>query len=267
MDNLKLNEKGILYQLKQYRMKRYIKFFPEIDSTNDEAKRLCADGKGKNTVVIAASQTAGKGRLGRSFVSPAGTGVYFSVIYEINSGYKNLDLISSAAGLAVRDSIYNMFGLDTKIKWPNDVLVDDKKICGILCETVSEHNRIKYVVIGIGVNVERIDFEGEIEYTATSVGNEYSGEIELDHNEIVIDIINNLDRYILRSGLFTEDENREIINRIRASSATVGKMVRVITPDSEYDAKALDIADDGGLIVKGPVETTTLKSGEVVHIR
>ena len=143
MENLNLNEKGILYQLKQYRMKRYIKFFPEIDSTNEEAKRLCADGKGKNTVVIAASQTAGKGRLGRSFFSPEGAGVYFSVIYELNAGSKNIGLISSAAGLAVRDSVYNIFGLEAKIKWPNDVLVNGKKLCGILCETVIEHNRPK----------------------------------------------------------------------------------------------------------------------------
>lgn len=267
MENLKLNEKGLLYHLKQYRMKRYLKFFKETDSTNNVAKKLCADGKGKNAVIIAASQTAGKGRRDRGFFSPMGAGVYFSVIYELNSGCKNIDLISSVAGLAVRDSVYNMFGLNAKIKWPNDILIDEKKLCGILCEIINEHNRPKYVVVGIGVNVERIDFEGELEYTATSIGNEYSGEIELDQNEIVIDIINNLDRYVLRNGLLTEGENTDIINRIKASSATLDKMVRVITPDTEYDAKAIDIASDGGLVVKGPVETTTIKSGEIVHLR
>lgn len=248
-------------------MKKYIKFFTEIESTNETAKKICKEGKGRSTVVVADSQTGGKGRLGRHFFSPKRTGVYFSAVYELNGNERNIDLISSVAGLAVRDSLYNMFGIEAKIKWPNDILVDSKKICGILCEIINEKNKPKFVVIGIGVNVEKTEFPDALEYTATSVGNAYSGEIELDHNEIVIDIVNNLDRYMLRSNLFTSEDNHDIINRLKANSATLDRMVRVITADSEYDAKAVDIDCNGGLVVKGPVETTTLTSGEVVHLR
>lgn len=267
MDNLILNEKSLIYHLKQYRMKKYVKFFSETESTNETAKKICREGKGRGTVVVADSQTGGKGRLGRSFFSPKGMGVYFSAVYELNGNEKNIDLISSAAGLAVRDSVYNMFGIEAKIKWPNDVLVDGKKICGILCEIINEDNKPKYVVIGIGINVEKCEFPDELEYTATSIGNVYGGEIELDHNEIVVDVVNNLDRYILRSDLFVSEDNHDIINRLKANSATLEQMVRVITEDGEYDAKAVDIDSHGGLVVKGPVETTTLTSGEVIHLR
>lgn len=266
-NNLVLNEKSLIYHLKQYRMKKYLRFLPETESTNEVAKKVCQDGKGRGTVVVADAQTGGKGRLGRTFFSPKGMGAYFSVIYELNGNEKNIDMISSVAGLAVRDSVYNMFGIDAKIKWPNDILVDDKKLCGVLCEIVNEKNRPKYVIVGIGLNIEKCEFPDELAYIATSIGNVYQGEIELDHNEIVIDIVNNLDRYVLRSDLFTSDENINIINRLRANSATIGKMVRVVTADSEYDAKALDIDNNGGLTVKGPVDIVTLTSGEVVHLR
>lgn len=267
MDNLVLNEKSLIYHLKQYKMKKFLKFFEETETTNNEAKKICSQGKGKGILVVADSQTGGKGRLGRSFYSPKGKGVYFSVAYELNGNEKHIDLISSVAGLAVRDSIYNIFGLDAKIKWPNDILVNDKKICGILCEIINENNKPKYVIIGIGVNVEKCEFPEELQYTATSIGNEYRGETELDHNEIVIDIVNNLDRYILRSELFTAQENINIINRLKKASATIDRMVKVQTADEEYTAKALDIDENGGLVVRGPVDIVTLTSGEVVHLR
>ncbi|MBE6828230.1 MAG: biotin--[acetyl-CoA-carboxylase] ligase [Ruminococcaceae bacterium] len=267
MENLNLNEKSLIYFLKQYRMKKSLRFFESTASTNDEAKKLCQSGKGRGVLIAADAQESGKGRQGRDFYSPKGKGIYFSAVYELNDGAKNLDLISSAAGLAVRDTLYNIFGLDVKIKWPNDILYDEKKLCGILCEAVNEGDRPKYIIIGIGVNLETCDFPDELSLTATSVGNIYSGEVELDHNEILIDIVNNLDRYIIRSGLIQDGDCSDIIARLKASSCTLGKMVRVITPDTEYDARALDIADNGGLVVQGPVEITTLTSGEVRHLR
>lgn len=267
MDNLILNEKSLIYHLKQYRMKKHLKFFTETESTNEIAKKACREGKGRGILVVADSQTGGKGRLGRSFYSPKGQGVYFSVVYELGGNEKNIDLISSAAGLAVRDTVYNMFGIDAKIKWPNDILADGKKLCGVLCEIVNENNKPKYVIVGIGVNVEKCDFPDELQYIATSVGNVYEGEIELDHNEIVVDIVNNLDRYVLRSNMLISDDTADIINRLKANSATLERMVRVKTADDEYDAKAIDIDKNGGLVVKGPVDITTLTSGEVIHLR
>ena len=265
MDNLDLSEKSLLYHLKQYRAKKTLTFLATTPSTNDVAKKLCAENNGRGALVVADCQTAGRGRTDRSFESPKGAGVYFSVVYELNGNEKNIDLISSVAGLAVRDSLYNMFNIEPLIKWPNDILIEDKKLCGILCEIVNENNRPKYVVIGIGINVEKYDFQDELAYTAQSIGNLYNGEI--DHNELVVDIVNNLDRYIIRNNALSSDDNKDIINRLKANSATIGQMVKVILPDDKYEAKALDIDANGGLIIKTATEIKTITSGEVVHIR
>ena len=266
MDNLKLNEKSIIYHLKQYKFKKYVRFYGETGSTNEIAKDFCRKQNARGLIVAAASQTQGKGRLDRSFYSPKG-GIYFSVVYELDDNAVNLDLISSAAGVAVRDTLYNIFNIDARIKWPNDIMVEDKKICGILCEIVNENNKPKYVVVGIGVNIAKGEFPDELHYIATSVGNVYTGEVELDENEILVDIVNNLDRYVIRSGMLTKEyDSTDLINRLKKYSATVGQMVRVKKPDTEYDARALDIDEKGGLVVRGPIDIETVTSGEVEHL-
>lgn len=267
MDNLRLNEKSIIYHLKQYRIKKYVRYYDEIASTNETAKDFCKKQNARGLVVAAASQTQGKGRLERSFFSPVG-GIYFSAVYELDSNRAAADLISSAAGMAVRDTLYNFFNIDAKIKWPNDVLVDEKKICGILCEAVNENNKPKYVIVGIGVNVDKCDFPDGLHYTATSIGNVYEGEVELDKNEILVDIVNNLDRYVIRSGMLSDGyDSTDLVGRLKKYSATIGRMVRVIKPDNQFDARALDIDEKGGLVVNGPLKTETITSGEIEHLR
>ena len=242
MNNLLLNERSLIYHLRQYRSKRRLHYFAETESTNEVAKKLCGDGKGLGAFVVSDCQTAGKGRSGRTFCSPKGTGVYISIVYEISGEEPNFDLLSSLAGLAVRDTLFNFFDFDCKIKWPNDILLDGKKICGILCEIVNKNGKPKYAVV-----------------------DKYEGE--LDHNEIAVDIVNNLDRYIIRRDALNAENTGEIINRLKMYSASLGQIVRVITPDSEYDAKVLDIAPDGGLVILSDGETKTITSGEIVHIR
>lgn len=267
MDNCILNEKSLIYHIKQYRVKKHMSYYDEIGSTNDEAKKLCNAGKGKGALLVSDCQTQGKGRLGRSFESAKGVGVYFSTVYELDDDTKNLDLISSVAGLAVRDSLYNIFNIDAKIKWPNDILVDDKKICGILCEIVNQNNKPKYIIIGIGINVEKQDFPEEIQYTATTIADNYEGEEKIDHNELVIDVIHNLDRYLLKGGVLNGEDTSDIINRLKMHSATLEKMVRVITPDTEYDARALNINEAGALVVDSAEGEKVISSGEIVHLR
>lgn len=264
-DNLKLTEKSLIYHLRQYRSKRKLSFFTEVDSTNETAKKLCNSGKGSGVFVISDFQTGGKGRSGRAFCSPAGIGIYMSAVYEIAGNESNFDLLSSLAGLAVRDTLYTFFNLDCKIKWPNDILLEDKKLCGILCEIVNQNNKPKYAVVGIGLNLEKFEFPDELQYTAASVGDFYEGE--LDHNEIAVDIVNNLDRYIIRQNALSQQQTHTYINKLKEHSSTIGQMVRVIMPDSEYDAKALDIDVNGGLILRTATETKTITSGEIIHIR
>ena len=154
MNNLLLNERSLIYHLRQYRSKRRLHYFAETESTNEVAKKLCGDGKGLGAFVVSDCQTAGKGRSGRTFCSPKGTGVYISIVYEISGKEPNFDLLSSLAGLAVRDTLFNFFDFDCKIKWPNDILLDGKKICGILTEALTdfESGGIESIILGIGIN-------------------------------------------------------------------------------------------------------------------
>ncbi len=259
-----LNEKNLIYQIRQYRLKRRVYFYPEVDSTNNVAKKLCNENKGGTALVVADCQTAGKGRRGRSFCSPAGTGLYLTAVYELDGSEKNFDLLSSLAGLAVRDTLYNMFNLKTTIKWPNDVLYEGRKLCGILCEVVNVGNRPRYVVVGVGVNVERGAFPDDVDCLAGAVS-EYCNE-EIDRNELCIELVHNMDRYILRSRALQGD-SKDAIDRLKACSATLGQMVRVITPEKEFDARVLDIAENGGLRVSTEEGEQVITSGEVVHIR
>lgn len=259
-----LSEKNLIYQIRQYRLKRRVYYYEEIDSTNTEAKRLCGQNKGAGALVVADAQTAGRGRLDRSFCSPKGTGIYLSAVYTLDGSEKNLDLLSSLAGLAVRDTLYNMYNVQTALKWPNDVLYEGKKLCGILCEIVNAGGKPKYVVVGVGLNLARGAFPDDIDSIACTLSDCCSDEV--DRNELCVELTHNLDRYILRSRALQED-SKEVFDRLKACSASVGQLVRVILPDREFDARVLDLAPNGGLVVSGKEGEEVITAGEIIHIR
>ena len=161
MNNLLLNERSLIYHLRQYRSKRRLHYFAETESTNEVAKKLCGDGKGLGAFVVSDCQTAGKGRSGRTFCSPKGTGVYISIVYEISGNEPNFDLLSSLAGLAVRDTLFNFFDFDCKIKWPNDIYWKDRKICGMLIENDLSGQHLYCSVVGIGLNINQEIFRSD----------------------------------------------------------------------------------------------------------
>ena len=259
-----LNEKNLIYQIRQYRLKRRVHYFPEVDSTNTAAKALCETGKGAGALVVVNTQTAGRGRLGRSFVSPPDTGLYLSAVYTLSGAEKNLDLLSSLVGLAVRDTLYNMFNVQTQLKWPNDVLLEGRKLCGCLCEIVNEQGRPKYVVAGVGLNLSRGAFPDDVDGIAAVLDEHLEGEV--DRNELCVELVHNMDRYILRSGALLED-SKEVVDRLKACSATLGQTVRVQTPDGDYDARAVDIAPNGALVVSTAEGEKLVTAGEIIHIR
>lgn len=259
-----LTENNLSYQCKQYRLRRRVHFFSETASTNDIAKQLCAENKGANAVVVADCQTAGRGRLDRSFVSPKGTGLYLSAVFTLQGNEKHLELLSSLAGLAVRDSLYNLYDLQVGVKWPNDVMYEGKKLCGILCEIVNLNNRPKFVVVGIGINTQRGAFPDDVAGIAGAISEFYTGEI--DRNELCAEILHNLDRYIVRSGALLR-ENNDILTRIKACSISIGQRVRVVLPDEDFEARVLDILPNGALLVDDFTNGERIVSaGEIVHM-
>ncbi|KEI11561.1 biotin--acetyl-CoA-carboxylase ligase [Clostridium novyi B str. ATCC 27606] len=238
-----------------------IMYFNTIDSTNNKAKELGAKGILEGTVVISEEQTGGRGRLGRQWVSPKFKGIWMSVILRPNIEPMEASKITQIAAAAVC-SVIKELGIDVYIKWPNDIVLNNKKICGILTEMSGEINKINYIVLGIGINVN-IDEEDLPEYIkdiATSIKIETG--LNIQRKELIAKIFNKFE--ILYDEFINEGTIKKSIEICKGNSALLGKEVKIIRKSTEVFAKALTIAEDGELIVEyndGKVEK--IVSGEV----
>ena len=236
--------------------------YDTLDSTNNRAKQLALENASHGTTVIAMQQTAGKGRLGRSFFSPR-EGIYLSIIIKPTFDLSKSVLVTAAASVAVAQAIESVCGRQAQIKWVNDVYLDGKKICGILTEGITdfETGHIDSLVIGIGVNTSVKDFPDELRDTVGAVDGEYS------RAALAAEIIS-------RTLKFAENiESREFIREYRDRSMVIGKNVTVykgiysISPEKELEgrsAKVLGIDDDGGLeVIYADEKRELLTSGEI----
>ncbi len=227
----------------------------ETTSTNDLAKEYARGGEGEGTVVVALHQSQGRGRIGRSFFSPAEVGIYMSVILRPKfTGEEGL-LITSFSSVAVCRAINKVCQAKPKIKWVNDVYLNNKKVCGILTESVIDNGKVKYVILGIGINVNGMDFPEEISPIATSIEKE-TGEKQ-DKEALLIEIIKELDN------LYENYQKGEFLKESRELSCVLGKEIKVIRGNESYTAKAIDIDDSGRLIVEKNGEKEALGSGEI----
>lgn len=236
--------------------------YDTLDSTNNRAKQLALENAPHGTTVIAMQQTAGKGRLGRSFFSPR-EGIYLSIIIKPTFDLSKSVLVTAAAAVAVAQAIESVCGRQAQIKWVNDVYLDGKKICGILTEGITdfETGHIESLVIGIGVNTSVKDFPDELRDTVGAVDGDYS------RSALAAEIIS-------RMLNFAENiESREFIQDYRKRSMVIGKNVTVykgvysVAPEKELEgmpAKVLSIDDDGGLeVIYTDRKRETLTSGEI----
>lgn len=217
----------------------------EIDSTNNYAKQLARSGEQSGTVIMAKYQTAGKGRLGRSFCSPKGTGIYMSILLRPNYDMETVSLLTSCMAVAASKAIDLLYDTDTKIKWVNDLYLNGRKICGILTESsVNSNCKADFAIVGIGLNVKSIkqSFSGELLDIATSLEDETG--IVVPFNKIAAGIINELDR------LLPELESCNFIEEYRRRSCIIGADVLISKPNRETLAKAIGISDRAGLIVR-----------------
>lgn len=234
-----------------------------VDSTNTRALQLSLEGAPTGTVVIADRQTSGNGRLGRRFESPGGVGVYFSYLLRPDCDTSALSLLTSYAGLAVCEGLES-FGLKPAIKWPNDIVLDRRKVCGILTKLTGDGETavVSGAVIGIGINVrQRIeDFPEDLRDKAISVR---EAGAEVKRAELCARVIDRLDEFFLREKLL-QKSSEGMIAELRRRSCTVGSRVVVISPTDSREAEAVDIAPDAGLVVRYDDGTVnTVNSGEV----
>ncbi len=250
-----LTEEEIHPLLNTKEIGKKILHFDTIDSTNSKAKELANNGEEHGTIVVSEEQTLGRGRMGRSFVSPKGKGIWMSIILRPDIDPLRISLITQIAAAAVNTAL-TQFGVDSKIKWPNDIILKGKKVCGILTEMSGELTKINYVVLGIGLNanIDCDDFTEEIKEIATSLKIQF--ERDFDRKALMASVINNFE------ALYDEFEKKDdISNTIKIckdKSILIGKNIKVIQRNMETKAKVLDINEEGLLVVE--YEDGTIKS-------
>lgn len=239
-----------------------IVFLDSIDSTNNYAKKMGEKEFQEGTLIIAEEQTAGRGRLGREWISPKGKGIWMTIMLKPDIKPEQAAQITLIASFAVVLGIRKICNIDAMIKWPNDVVVKGKKLCGILTEMGAEIDRINYLIVGIGINAntDEVDFANSGLGIATSIKIQ-KGE-DIDRKLLISDIIKNFEKLYMD---FIESGSIEyIIKDYKKVSATLGKDVRILAKGEEWHGIALDINSHGHLMVKmddGKIKE--ISSGEV----
>lgn len=241
---------------------RELVVLPSVDSTNDECKRRAVAGAPEGLVVIADRQTGGKGRRGRSFVSPAGQGLYLSVLLRPTCGLSELMWLTSWVAVAVCDGIEAACGVRPGIKWTNDIILQNKKLCGILTELgmEGESGQLQYAVVGVGVNLTQTetDFGPEVAPVAISL-HQALGQAPR-RSDLAAAILAALERMYRAFPARRQD----YLDRYRRDCLTVGRAVTVIRGDSRENAVAEAVDDDFALLVRHPDgRRERLNAGEV----
>ncbi len=239
----RLTEVELKYQLKTDVIAKKIYSYKEVASTNDAAYDIAMRGEKEGSVVTAELQTAGRGRMGRKWISPKAKGAYISVILRPDILPKEVPGITLFSALAVAKTIREMSNLSAFIKWPNDVLINNQKVCGVLTEMNAETDKINFVIIGIGLNINTK--KELLPKGATSIMEE-SG-VEMSRVEVVRGLLRNLDKYY---ALYKSGRVEEIIKEYKEFSNFLGTRVQVTYHDTKIEGYAIDVDRDGALILR-----------------
>lgn len=252
-----ISETGIRSWLREENGTVGMEIHKTIGSTNTRAKELAAQGAPHGFIVAADSQTGGRGRFGRQFFSPEGAGVYVSFILRPRMSAEKAVMITSMAAVAAARAIEKLVKVDVKIKWVNDLYINDRKVCGILSEASMdfESGQLEYAVLGIGVNVGSIDFPEELKSIATSVFNETG--VSISRNQLIAEISNQLEE--LWEGL----EAAAYMDEFRSRSNVIGRQVVVVRGSERFEAEAVDIDEQGRLVIRSEAGIEHVGSGEI----
>lgn len=224
-----------------------IYIFNEVMSTNTIAKFLSMTGVGNGAVVISEKQTKARGRSGKNWESPLG-GVWLSIILNPNVNHSKIPLITLATGVAVENTLKRIGVKNAEIKWPNDILIHGKKVCGILTEAITSFNTIESVIIGVGIdaNISIENFPEELRENMTTLNDEIGEKVD---ENLLIKLF--LEEFEKISEQFINEEYETILKEWRKNSYTIGKIVEVHEPFSKpYDGYVLGISRDGSLVVE-----------------
>lgn len=236
---------------------RRMEIHPVLDSTNSQARKRASEGAPHGYLVCADSQTGGRGRFGRPFFSPEHTGIYISYVLRPTLPAERAVMITSMAAVAVARAIEALADVDVKIKWVNDLYINARKVCGILCEASVnfETGQLECAVLGIGVNVAKMVFPPELANIATSLENE-CGE-RVSRNRLIAEISNQIE------ALYGQLETAEFMAESRERSNVIGREVTVLRGEERYAAHVLDIDPQGRLVLQTEKGIEKLGAGEI----
>ncbi|AIZ37037.1 biotin--[acetyl-CoA-carboxylase] ligase [Parvimonas micra] len=253
MKNLQ-NNLNIQEIQKNLKYKHNIEIFDSIDSTNKHLKSKINE-KNYGTIVISNEQTNGYGKNDRQFISNKDTGIYMSILINPNCLIEESLKITILTSVAVLSAIKSVYNLDVKLKWVNDIILNDLKVGGILCESQINLNTniIDNMIVGIGINVKEFDFPPSLKNIATSIEN--NTNIKISRNELISEIINFFDLYFI--------DNKNYLNLYKENSYVIGKDITIIQNDRQFFAKAIDIKDNGALIVQEQEKIIKLISSDI----
>lgn len=250
LDEIDILDKHVISSLisKKYN----IEILDTIDSTNTYLK---SNKTNYNHIVISNEQTGGRGRLNRKFFSLKNSGIYMSILVNPNCFIDQALKITALTSVAVYSAIKEQYGININIKWVNDLIINNLKVGGILCEGEIELNKstLTNMIIGIGINVKNIDFPNEIKDIATSIENNTNKKVT--RNDLIASIINYFDLF------YTGDIS--YMDIYKKQSNTLNKEITVYQDNKSYDAKAIDIDNNGNLIVISNSKQIILNSGEI----
>jgi len=233
-------------------------YFEQIDSTNQEAKRHALSGQRINQLFVADEQTAGRGRLGRTWASQRKEGLWFSLLLYPEIQPEQASTLTLVAASAMSKAIEKTTGLDVGIKWPNDLILGRKKVCGILTEMSAEINHLHYVIVGIGTNLGQMTFDDALKDKATSIraeGKSITAKALLEAF---------LETFEQDYNRFCQQDISGVIEEQKKRSVTIGRRVCITRGNEQLEAEAIDIDNEGKLVVRfDDGSVTALFSGEI----
>lgn len=239
-------EEEVASRLQTERMGRQIRYFSRIDSTNQYAKRIAEEGAPDGTLIIADEQTAGKGRSGRTWVTPPAEAIAFTLLLRPKLSPDRISMVTLVMGLAVTNAVNSLYGVSAGIKWPNDVVMKGRKLCGILTEMSAEVRQVNYIVIGVGINANLTSFPEEIREIATSLKLELGRDI--NRAELIARVMTEFER--LYAEFEAQGDLGAVMQEYNELCLNAGSKVRVLDPNGEYTGTSRGINSMGELLVE-----------------
>lgn len=234
-------------------------YFPSIDSTNTKASQLAEEGYPTGTLVVAERQESGKGRRGRNWASPEGNGIFMTLILKPEINPNNASMLTLVAALAVSKAITKCTGRPAGIKWPNDIVMNGKKVCGILTEMSAQFDYVNHIVIGIGINVHNESFPEELSHMATSLYLE--SKEHFNRAALIEEILEQFEGYY--AVYLKKEDLSGLVKEYDINLVNRNQQVKVLDPKEPFEGKAMGITPRGELIVDTWESRKLVYAGEV----